>query len=284
VSADLVCAGEAFEDIIFHELEQWPRLGEEFKTDRMLRTWGGGALLTAVAAAAQGVRGQVLSLLAPAAVRFLRKRGLSVRNLKKGDEPHALTVALSTLADRAFVTYPGANSACEERILEVLPSVNGRHVHLALEPAGCLAWLAAVHELQARGISTSWDFGWNPALLGRAGFLELSCALDYLFLNQKEALLYSGCETEDEALAFWASRARCAVIKLSERGCVALQGGLRYEAAGVPVKAVDSTGAGDAFNGGFLAGLLQGRRLEECLLLGNQVGAASTLQPGGLLP
>ena len=268
----LVCAGETFEDLVFHDLPCWPRLGEEFKTDRMLRTWGGGALLTAVAAARQGARCQVMSALAAAAVRFLRSEGVRVRNLRRANEPHALTVALSNRNDRAFVTYPGANSLVEERLLESLPRLRARHLHLALEPTRCADWVQLLSALSQRGITSSWDFGWNPDLAGRPDFRELVCQLTYLFLNEKEAELYRGC---------WEGCA-CVVIKLGERGCEAVFGQERLRVPGIAVEAVDSTGAGDAFNGGFLTGLLEGLPLSDCLAWGNRVGAASTLCAGGL--
>ena len=279
---DLACVGETFEDIIFHHLSEWPRLGQEFCTRHMVRTWGGGALLTAVAAARQGCRVVIVSALASAAHRFLRNQGLKVRNLRQSSEPHALTVALSTQEDRAFVTYPGVNDQLEERFLASLPRVQVRHLHLALEPRDCLAWVAALNKLRSRGISTSWDFGWHAHLVDLPGFAQMTACLDTLFLNQPEALLYSGASNWEEACDYWSQRRGQTIIKRGKQGCLALAGEQRIEVPGIAVAAIDSTGAGDAFNGGFLTGLLEGRELTGALQLGNQLGAASTLCAGGL--
>ncbi|MGH7394804.1 MAG: carbohydrate kinase family protein, partial [Candidatus Methylomirabilales bacterium] len=62
----LVCAGEAFEDLVFFGLPRVPAPGEELKTSSVLRTVGGGALITAVAAARLGTRTRVVSGLGEA--------------------------------------------------------------------------------------------------------------------------------------------------------------------------------------------------------------------------
>ncbi len=267
--------GETFEDIIFHDLQQWPQLGQEFRTDHLLRTWGGGALLTAVAASRQGLATRVVSALAAGAATFLRREKVKVSNLRRAGEPHAVTVALSTRQDRAFVTYPGVNQNLEERFLGSLVDLQAQHLHLALEPHNCLEWSSALENLRIRGITTSWDFGWNPDLPQRNGFERLLQSLDYVFLNQAESQLYA---TESP----WEERCRCTVIKLGRQGSLLLAGQQRLESPGLEVEAVDSTGAGDAFNGGFLAGLLEGREPLAAMQLGNQLGAASTLCAGGL--
>ena len=69
----LVCAGEAFEDLIFVGLERLPELGEEIKTDRFMATIGGGAVITSVRAARLGMRTQLISALSDAAVTRLKK-------------------------------------------------------------------------------------------------------------------------------------------------------------------------------------------------------------------
>jgi len=279
---DLVCLGETFEDLIFFDLQQWPRLGHEFRTPNLRRTWGGGALLTAVAAARLGCRVKVISALPAGAEKMLRGEGLRVRNLRRRGEPHALTIALSTSEDRAFMTFPGVNEQLETRLLELLPSIRGRHVHLALEPKNCLAWAQALEALRQRQISCSWDFGWHEELPQRAAFPELCEQLHYVFLNQSEAQHYSACTRWEESLDWWAQKTGVVVVKLSKDGCMALQNGERICLPGIPVEAIDSTGAGDAFNGAFLAELQRTGDLAMALHRGNQVGAASTCCVGGL--
>ena len=275
MALDLVCLGETFEDIIFHDLKAWPQLGQEHRCERLLRTWGGGALLTAVAAARQGLAVQVVSGLAAAAQRFLKVENIKVRNLRRSGETHALTVALSTLEDRAFVTYPGVNEVLEERFLRALATLRGRHLHLALEPRDCGAWRQALSSLRERKVTVSWDFGWNEELVDRPGFAQLLDQIDFLFLNESEAGLYgNGLD--------WSGRPGLTIIKLGKQGCLAWSGQRKTEVRGLAVKAIDSTGAGDAFNGGFLAGMLAGQSLHDALQLGNRIGAASTLCAGGL--
>lgn len=275
MAIDLVSLGETFEDLIFHDLKEWPRLGQEQRSNHLLRTWGGGALLTAVAAARQGLAVKVVSGLAPGAQRFLKGENIKVRNLRRAGEAHALTVALSTLEDRAFVTYPGVNEVLEERFLGALASLRGRHLHLALEPRDCCAWTVALSQLRERKLTVSWDFGWNEELVQRPGFGQLIEHIDFLFLNESEASLYGpGLD--------WSWRSGTTIIKLGKQGCLAWSGGRKQEIRGLSVKALDSTGAGDAFNGGFLAGLLSGQDLQNSLQLGNRIGAASTLCAGGL--
>ena len=69
----LLCAGEAFEDLIFVGLERLPELGEEIKTDRFTATIGGGAVITSIKAARLGMRTQLTSALSDAAVIQLKK-------------------------------------------------------------------------------------------------------------------------------------------------------------------------------------------------------------------
>src|SRR5205823_1423104 len=94
----------------------------------------------------------------------LRREKIRITNLRKPHERQAVTVALSTGADRAFVTFDGVNSRLEPRLTRVLRSTRASHVHLALYPRNTRAWTRQVWALRRRHITTSWDFGWNDVL------------------------------------------------------------------------------------------------------------------------
>jgi sugar/nucleoside kinase (ribokinase family) len=279
---DLLTAGEAFEDLIFLDLPRLPQAGEEVKTSRFVATVGGGALITAVAAARLGSRCGVVSGLSDAAETLLAAEGVEAENLRRPGEPHAITAALSTRINRTFVTFNGINDRLEPRLARALRQPAARHVHFAFYPSHCARWERIVRSLRARRIGTSWDFGWNEGLLRDNGFLPLAAAVDYLFINDQEARLYSEARGIAGAIRFWRDHARSAVIKFGQRGSRLVSASLDYMEPPPTVQVVDTTGAGDAFNGGFLAALLKGRAPVQCLRAGNRTGALSTRQPGGI--
>jgi len=284
MTSRLVSIGEAFEDVIFHGLPRLPRPGEELRTGGFHRTFGGGTLITAVAAARLGTSVTVLSALSGEAVQRLAAEGVTAVNLRAPREPHAVSVALSTRRDRAFVTFDGANTLLQARLLARLARRLPRaaHVHVALGPDAPEAWVPVLMRLRARGVTTSWDFGWHDDLPRRSGFAALLRQIDWVFLNEREALHYAGTTRWDRAVARWPSLAAQVVIKRGARGAVLLSGGAELRVPAVPVDVVDTTGAGDAFNGGFLAARLAGHALDQCMRWGVLTGSLSTAQAGGL--
>ena len=84
------------------------------------------------------------------------------------------------------------------------------------------------------------------------------------------------------AVELWRRLARNTIVKLGPRGGRWVSAGLDLRARPPRVRVVDTTGAGDAFNGGFLHALLGGAEPAACLALGNRVGALSTRAAGGI--
>jgi len=287
----LVCCGEFYFDFIFYRLPRLPRLGEEFVTQNFALTLGGGAVISALTAARLGGRAELVSLVGNTALdRFaleeLREGGVSVKGTKRiAGTTGGLTVSVSMAKDRYFLTYRGANLRLERYLLSAPARVwmqRARHVHFALSPQRWNPFTQTLRRLRAAGVTTSWDLGWNPAAVRQPGFGKVYRMLDVVFLNRDEALRYSLARTPEAALAKLAHPGQCVVVKLGADGAIAqAPDGSSVLVQGLPVRTVETTGAGDAFNGGFLHSWMSGANLTDCLRAGNICGALSTTVPGG---
>jgi sugar/nucleoside kinase (ribokinase family) len=108
--------------------------------------------------------------------------------------------------------------------------------------------------------------------------------VDILFANEAEALSLTGAESFDDAVQAIAGRVGTAVVTRSEHGAVAVRGNERAHVHAEPIaKLVDTTGAGDLFAAGFLAGESKGLGLETSLRLG-AIAAAEVIQHYGARP
>jgi sugar/nucleoside kinase (ribokinase family) len=115
----------------------------------------------------------------------------------------------------------------------------------------------------------------------RAAFRDLVRGyVDILFANEAEVCsLYE--ENEFEQAAGRAGRdVALAVLTRSEAGSTVLRGVERVDAAAIPVRVMDTTGAGDAYAAGFLAAHAAGRGLQACAQLGSRAAAAAISQIG----
>lgn len=280
---ELVVIGEAFEDLIFSGLKRLPKLGEELRTDHFVRTIGGGVVITGVSAARLGLRVGVMSGLSDEATSLLHRESIAVTNLRQPHEAHATSIALSTVKDRSFVTFNGVNTVLEARLFEQLRElIAARHIHFALSPSHCRRWIASLKSLRSRGIKLSWDFGWNDQLASDRSFVSLLSLLDILFVNEQEAKLYSQTRTLERAVRFFRERVPLTIIKRGARGARWVSSDLDFTVAAPRVRVVDTTGAGDAFNGGFLYARIRGLPPRDCVHLGNRMGSLSTTDIGGI--
>jgi sugar/nucleoside kinase (ribokinase family) len=128
-----------------------------------------------------------------------------------------------------------------------------------------------VDRLRRAGSTTSWDFGWNDRLLKDRAFPSLLASVDWLLLNDAEAKLFGTLVRRSQT-----------VIKRGPRGASALIDGSEIKSPAARAAVVDTTGAGDAFNAGFLVAWMNGKKPQQCLEAGNKSGAGSTLKAGGI--
>ncbi|MDX2032622.1 MAG: carbohydrate kinase family protein [Blastocatellia bacterium] len=287
---DCITVGDLFIDIVMSGFASLPRLGEEAFAEELRREVGGGAAITACGLARLGAQTSALALVGQSdgewAIARLRSCGVRTDLTRFHlSEPTGLTVAVSTREDRAFFTYAGANAFLNELLGD--PQIHrqlarARHVHVAMPMAPALLrrLAGAVHEA---GGTLSLDVGWQPAWLEDERSLDALREIDLFLPNEREAERMTGQTSPEEMLrSFAAAGVPGVALKLGPRGAMLLRDGKILASPPHPVVAIDSTGAGDCFDAGFLHGLLQGAPPEECLRLGNRCGALSTRALGGL--
>ena len=194
-----------------------------------------------------------------------------------------MSVILSTASDRAILTHIGSMDCLRaEQVTDELLS-RFRHLHVAsyfLQTALQPGLPDLFRRARALGLTTSLDPNWDPSGEWR-GFDDLLPYVNVFLPNENEALALTGAANEEQALARLAQKCPWVAIKLGPRGAIAGQGTLTASSPALKVHVVDTTGAGDSFDGGFLYGFLHGWSLERALKLGAACGSLSTRKAGG---
>lgn len=288
---DLLVLGDVNPDLILSgDVE--PAFGqvERIVQDARLTVGGSGAIV-ACGAARLGLRTAICGVVGDDVFgRFMRdeleRRGVGVDGLVvEPDRPTGVTVVLAGSGDRAILTHMGTIGDLRiDRIGDARLDAS-RHVHVAsyflqdlLRPD-----LPALFErLRANGTTTSIDPNWDPTERWDAGLLELLALTDVFLPNAEEATRIAGVTDVEGAAAGLATRAGAVAVKAGPDGAVAATGDGLIRAPAARVEAIDTTGAGDAFDAGFLASRLAGDRLERSLAIANACGALSTRALGGL--
>lgn len=286
---EVIVAGGIYCDLIFSGLDNVPKLGEETRTRQFTMTVGGGAFITAAGLARLRVRTGLIAyvggdLLGRFQLQRLRRAGLDTSRVTRHSELGAgLSVAFSTTDDRGFLTYPGCAASTGE-LLDAWPCDDGmpvKHVHFAGMPPPFAARLPLLDRLRSDGTTTSLDIGWNPKQYDSMEFREVVRRVTIFMPSWRDARWFTGCEEPEAALEALAGFAEVPVIKLGPEGAMAMQEGRALRVSPPAITAVETTGAGDAFDAGFLWAYLQGEPVDRCLLAGNICGALSTRAPGG---
>lgn len=286
---DLVVFGEFFSDMIFYNLPDRPRFGEELKTDAFLVAPGGGLSTTAIAASRLGTATGIVTRVGadadalPTWAEIVREKLDTTACEFRKDLPTALTVCVAYNTDRMMVTHEPINRRLEdlldhEAVLRKLE--RARHVHLACALRRPNKWLPVLRRLRERGLTISADFGWNPDI-SVMQLISIVRHCEFIFPNEHEACAITGTTSAMRALEKLQDWVRVPIVKLGAKGALLMAEGKVYKQPAVHVPVVDATGAGDAFNGGFLHAFLRGSEWNDCLRAGNICGSLAASQPGG---
>jgi sugar/nucleoside kinase (ribokinase family) len=135
-------------------------------------------------------------------------------------------------------------------------------------------------KLKAAGLTISMDTNDDPDDHWQ-GLHELLPYVNVLLPNEREALRISGEQELDRAIARLAEIVPLVVVKMGPEGAIAQRGNERFQSAALRVGAIDTVGAGDSFDAGFLTQYIRAANVETCLAHGNLAGALSTTRSGG---
>lgn len=273
----LLSVGRLYCDLVFTGLDRMPTPGTELFADKLTICAGGGAFITSAYFRAAGGASTLAAYL-PAApfetpvleqLKACSVDGSLCAPAPAGADPQ-VTVAMTLQGDRSFLTR--ANGPAVPRLTGAqLAAREIGHIHVGeLRSLVENPWL--VDLARSEGTTLSLDCGWEDDVYRDAG--DLISAVD-IFLPSKDEVRHleeSGVVWSEEVLT---------VVKCGRDGAYALKGGRVLPAMAVSAQVVDTTGAGDAFNGGFLRAWLAGSALDTCLMSGNRCGSAAVSAPGG---
>jgi len=249
--------------------------------DEIAEQLGGNGASTASALAILGTPAKLVGwvgqdALGDRAVAALVHAGVSLEWVTRGSLPTASTIALvapaglRSLLHRPGVSLEGGDAPIEftDRLIDGV-----RHFHLAnpFSMNGLRRHApASLRNAKQAGLTTSLDTGWDAKGEWRKVLDPCLSYVDVLFVNETEAEIL---ERDGERLA-----APVVVKKLGGQGCE-VNG---EKIAAYAVDAVDTTGAGDCFAGGFLSAWLRGSSLSDAGRFANAVGALSVSRLGSI--
>lgn len=290
---DLLVVGDANPDVVLSGVPREIPFGQrERLVDAGAVTLGGSAAITACGAARLGLRTAFVGRVGDDALgRFaldaLAERGVDVSGcVIDPTAATALTVVLVDGDDRAILTAPGCLPLFAVEDVDPDLTAASRHVHVSsyfLQPrlaAGLPAWFAAIRN---RGGSTSLDTNDDPSGQWDGGVVSAIAQTDVLMPNEAEALALARRADGDVLAACrqLTTGARLTVVKRGADGALAWSDGTPVTAPALPVTPMDTVGAGDSFNAGFLAGWLGGEGIAASMMLAAACGSLSTRAAGG---
>jgi sugar/nucleoside kinase (ribokinase family) len=290
--ATVVCAGLVVADHLCPPLDHLPRSGELVTVDELVLNVGGGAANTAVDLARLGITAAVRArvgddIFGRFATEFLEQHHVETSALLVDPElATSQTLVVNVRGeDRRFIHCVGANAgfvaADLDLVLERRPRVLHIGYFLILPRLDADELAQRFARARQGGTFTVLDV----ATPGRGHYLEpLKVVLPHtdLFVpNTDEAELILGePDPVRQAVAFHQLGARRVVITCGERGLVSVSHEHRVQLGPYPITFVDGSGGGDAFNAGYIAGVLEGRSELDCLKLASAVGASCVRSVG----
>jgi sugar/nucleoside kinase (ribokinase family) len=281
---DVLVLGEYFCDLIFTGLPEPPRLGADLFSQGFEMAPGGSGYILTTALHRLGVHARWMAqfgddLFSQFVLNEAQSEGLDSSLFKIYDQPlRSLSASFSFTHDRGFISY--WDSFPERHPEAVIAELKPRWV---VNPPfdgseKCRGLIELIHQ---HGGQVFVDCQYVTTTLDEPGLVDTLRMVDVFAPNQSEACQLTGEDDPEQAAAKLAEYCPLVVVKAGAQGAYAQSGVQTWQGAALEVAVVDTTGAGDAFNAGFLAAMLKREPIETCLRYGNICGGLSTTCCGG---
>jgi len=283
-------AGELNPDLIMRDCRIFPALGKEVQVEDLELSLGSSSAICAAGLAHLGNSVTFASIVGDDfygefCTEALRREGVDVGQVqRRSDWKTGLTVSITAHGERALVTYPGAIAALTGEDLPDSLFAGYDHLHVSswflqdgLRPGLKKRFAAA----RRAGLTTSLDCGYDPSETWSQHLLDTLSEVDVFLPNESEILGITGADTVEEGIRKLENDRLLLVVKVGAEGCLARHRGETFRAPAWPVQVVDTTGAGDSFNAGFLHAWKRGETISDCLHFAAVCGSLSTRGVGG---
>ena len=288
---DLVIAGELNLDLILYGLPAEMPTERELLAADFVVTLGSSSAIVAYNLASMGMRVSFHSVIGDdsfgsLACERLAESGVDVAGVRmRAGGTTGVTVMLPHGAERHILTYPGTIAELRVADLDVERLAQAKHLHLcSLYLQRCLhtGLPDLLRNLKERGMTISLDPNDDPEDQWGSPLREILPWVDIFMPNESELLRIARTDDFDEAVLRVERQVPTLVVKRGGRGALVASGGDRNHAPGLPLEnVVDTIGAGDSFDAGFLRAFLGGIDLQGAARAGNISGALSTQGHGG---
>jgi sugar/nucleoside kinase (ribokinase family) len=289
-SFDIAIVGEINPDLILSG-DVAPVFGQvEKMVDGMTLTIGSSSAIFACGAARLGLRVTIAGKIGRDEFgsfmrHSLEERGVDTSGIVVDEKiPTGLSVILSQGNDRAILTFPGTIPRLRPSEIKLEWISQARHLHIGSYfiqddlQAGVSTLFDLAHN---NGLTTSLDTNYDPSEKWDSGLAGVIQRTDYLFPNQTECCAIAGSADLNKAIEILAEKVRIVAVKMGSQGAVLRHGQQIYLADSIPVHVIDTVGAGDSFDAGFLFAHLSGWDLGRSLRFATICGALSTRKAGG---
>ena len=290
---DLLVLGDVNPDLIVRAFGIRPSYGQQEQVvEGVVLTIGGSAAILAAGATRLGLRTTLIGaigddVLAQWTVEALAAIGVDVTHCPTiAGHATGISVIIADVDDRAILTARGAIPMLMRTDIPSRELEAARHVHVGsyFLLDGLRSTVPEIFDLvHGRGGTTSLDSNWDPSDGWNSGIDQVLSRTDVFFPNLSEAeriTRRSGAEPAGRELL--RRGVGLVAMKLGpEGGLVMSSKSPTIRRPALKVAAVDSTGAGDSFDAGFLAGWLAKRSQEEALELAVAAGSLATREVGG---